>query len=171
MSWKKEGVIFSTVVFNGARLRVLRAAETVIYNLNPGGSSENVLSRDAVDRSPEDGAQRAGLDGLILLEFHCQDLLMRVGSVVVLCLCLIHFWFSIGRADPLKEPGLIIVTVGEGHTAAVGFVMFTATRLLQQCHLRFLEFRYSWLQSLPTHRWTTLMLENISRPYCSDHAL
>ncbi|CAJ1378997.1 unnamed protein product [Effrenium voratum] len=128
---------------------------------------------------------RAGLDGLMLLEFMRlgRQLALVWGIVIVGMLCPLHFYlhsqFS-GQFELLSMtsfnglsglPHQQLTLLLWSHAATVWFVVLAAGRFVYQAQLRFLEHRFTWLKKIPAPRATTLMVENLPEDCRSDEAL
>eukprot|EP00933_Yihiella_yeosuensis_P028449 TRINITY_DN22261_c5_g1_i1.p1 TRINITY_DN22261_c5_g1~~TRINITY_DN22261_c5_g1_i1.p1 ORF type:complete len:857 (-),score=138.07 TRINITY_DN22261_c5_g1_i1:83-2653(-) len=147
-------------------------------------SSINWL-RDTIGLKGEDVIERAGLDGLMLLELFRlgQQIAIFVGGALAIVLCPMHYYLH-----PLQEAAGILVRVSIDalnpvsgtdyhpllvwvHVFGVWYVVLVTSWLTYRAHNHFLKLRFAWLKALPTPRATTLLVENIPDELCSDTAL
>eukprot|EP00927_Polykrikos_kofoidii_P071537 TRINITY_DN67799_c0_g1_i1.p1 TRINITY_DN67799_c0_g1~~TRINITY_DN67799_c0_g1_i1.p1 ORF type:complete len:852 (+),score=151.94 TRINITY_DN67799_c0_g1_i1:38-2557(+) len=138
----------------------------------------------------DDVLDAAGLDGLMLLEFHrlCAELVCFAGLPLVATLCPLHYLLgssetgddALGRSGIgtllVHSMGVDVGTVVEPwffwcHAAAVWYVVLVSTWLVVQRQLRFAHLRFHWLLRLQKPRATTLLIENIPPELRSDEAL
>jgi len=122
--------------------------------------------------------QRCGLDAAMLLVFIdlCIKLFLAVGMPLVFVLCPLHF--MAGRevkTDFLDKLSMRNLINGSQlywcHTVAVWYVVVLSMELIIHEQRKFLQRRYTWLESLPYSRKSTILVRNIPAAYQSDEAL
>jgi len=129
----------------------------------------------------------AGLDGLLLAEFHklCRRFFSIIGSLAIIILCPLHLFASMHTdMDLLSRLSISLMMSKETshfllpvwvicwvHAAFVWIVVLTILKLVFDAQHRFLAFRFEWLMHVRRPRSTTLMVEGIPRQHCSDQAL
>lgn len=131
-------------------------------------------------RAPHESLRTCGVgvDCILLLEyssFACRLLTWLAVPLVLVLMPLHAVWGGAGEADLLGMIGINNVQNGSWiywiHALAVCYVVAVGERLLFQEMRNFQHVRFRWLLDLEPPRSTTVLVEGLPEPHCSDTAL
>jgi hypothetical protein len=144
-------------------------------------------SRTFADVPDQQALECAGLDGMMLIEFHAlgQRLAVILGAVFISVLTPLHYYYSEHKEDQDLLDKISIQTLVASatkehqlpqflfwvHAGAVWLAVLLASQAIMSAHRRFLTLRFYWLERVPMPRATTLLVEHIPPEYRGDEQL